>query len=133
MIWEWEWVEDDVQSLDNNFENSVDYVSETSISHISETSLGDSDKTNCSTADDAAANPLKFTVTFKCIGTQHDMHAQSILSKVSQILRNGQEVPVNIYPEPENPHDANAIASKCWVDDKWHRIGCRPRSIRLCP
>ena len=30
----WEWVEDDVQALDDNFENSVDYISETSISHI---------------------------------------------------------------------------------------------------
>ena len=111
-----------MQSLDDNFENSVDHVSETSFSHISETSLGDSDEMSCSITDDAVANPLKFTGTFKCIGTQHDMHAQNILSKVSQMLRNGQEVPVNVYPEPDNPYDANAIAFKCWVDDKWHRI-----------
>ena len=128
MIWEWEWLED-VQSLDS--ENSVDHASEKSISHISETSLGDSDETNCSIADDTA-DPPKFTVTFKCIGTQHDMHAQSILSKVSQMLGNGQEVPVNIYTEPDNPYDANAIAFKCWVDNKWHRIGYVVREALDC-
>ena len=30
---------------------------------------------------------------------------------------------MNIYPEPDNPYDAKAIAFKCWVNDEWHRIG----------
>jgi len=51
------------------------------------------------------------------------MHAQNILSKVSQLLKNGQQVPVNIYHEPDNPYDAKAIAFKCWINDEWHRIG----------
>ena len=63
------------------------------------------------------------TVTFKCIGMQHDMHAQNILTKVSRLIKNGQQVPVNIYKEPNNPYDAKAVAFKCWVDDEWHRVG----------
>ena len=42
---------------------------------------------------------------------------------MSQLIQDGQEVPVNIYPEPDNPYDAKTIAFKCWVDDEWHWIG----------
>jgi len=145
VIWEWEWTWYDPQSsvvgddtsetsfdtkdlVDHVSETSfgdidfVDYVSETSfddsIDHISETSFGDHDETDCSLEDDDP--PLTSTVTFKCIGTQHDMHAQNILSRVSQLLQNKQQVPVNIYREPDNPYNAKA---ECWVDYEWHRIG----------
>ena len=52
-------------------------------------------------------------MTFKCIGTQHDMHAQHILEIVSSHLDERKEVPVNIYPEPTNPSNSKAIALKC--------------------
>ena len=51
------------------------------------------------------------------------MHIQSILKIVIAQLYKGQEVPVNIYPEPLNQFDAKAIAFKCWVNNDWHRIG----------
>ena len=86
-------------------------VSETSIDHVSETSY-DSDETNCSIETTSAGNPSTSAVTFKCIGTQHDLHAQIILSKVSQLIQDGQEVPVNIYTESDNPYNAKAIAFK---------------------
>jgi len=147
VIWEWEWCSSDKTqlfvdhvpetSLQDGEQDSVDHVSETlfgeqdSVDHVSETSFGDqdydeasfydSDETNCDFEDD---DPLvTSTVTFKCIGTQHDMHAQNILSKVSQLIESGQQVPVNLYKEPDNPYDAKAVAFKCWVDDEWHRIG----------
>ena len=63
------------------------------------------------------------TVTFKCIGTTHDFHAQNTLRSVSQLLAKGDVVPVNIYPEPNNCYDSKAIAFKCWLEDDWHRIG----------
>ena len=116
VIWEWEWKE---------------YEAETSspksdITHVSETSFGnETDETYCSTEGCSTEEepPPEFTVTFKCIGTQHDLHAQAILKKVSQLLQDNQEVPVNIYPEPDNPFDSKAIAFKCWLDNDWHRIG----------
>jgi len=98
------------------------------ITHISETVLeSDSDETNCEQelngSTEAEEPPPEFTVTFKCIGAQHDRHAQIILKKVSELLHDNQHVPVNIYPEPENPFDSQAIAFKCWLDNQWHRIG----------
>ena len=70
----------------------------------------DSDATNCSTVKLS-------TVTFKCIGCQHDP-AQKILEMVSELLDEGEVVPVNIFSEEDNPYDANVIAFKCWMNDK---------------
>ena len=56
---------------------------------------------------------MQHTVTFKCIGTMHDFHAQSTLCRVSQMIDKGDIVPVNIYPEPSNCYDSKAIAIKC--------------------
>ena len=32
-------------------------------------------------------------------------------------------VPVNIFPEEDNPYDCRAIALKCWIGGEWQRIG----------
>ena len=117
VIWEWEW-EDDITNASGTDEN-VTPVSETSFSGGShqqgEDSEDDSDATNCI--------EVQHTVTFKCIGTTHDFHAQNTLCSVSQLLDKGDVVPVNIYPEPNNCYDSKAIAFKCWLEDDWHRIG----------
>ena len=99
------------------------------VSHILESSFGDraystsdpeekedSDATYCSTPD------KEHTITFKCIGCTHDLHAQEVLRYTSEQLHNGNVVPVKIFPEPSNQYD-KAIAFKCWMNDDWHRIG----------
>ena len=58
--------------------------------------------------------PLSWFMIFKCISTQHDLHVQTTLSRASQFIQDRKEVPVNVYPEPDNPYDAKAIAFKCW-------------------
>ena len=84
----------------------------------------DSDITNCSQdSNPTNHSEMQHTITFKCIGTTHDFHAQSALRRVSQLIDKGDIVPVNIYPEPSNSYDSKAIAFKCWLDDDWHRIG----------
>ena len=76
VIWEWDWFEDDVT-----------HISETTFSHhhsgdeLSEgdaESVADSDSTHCTTPEKL------YTVTFKCIGCQHDFHAQETLQAVSR-------------------------------------------------
>ena len=116
VVWEWEW--DDADS-------DVDHVSESSCEcentndhdnpHLkSESESGSEEETNL---------PLQsHTVTFKCIGATHDVNAQEALCKAAQLLQNG-DVPVMIVPEPENQFDSRAIAFKCQIKDKWHRIG----------
>ena len=109
MIWEWE------ESYDDN----ITHVSETNSIANSSNSLNsntDSDATQCSTV-------VQSTVTFKCIGCQHRTSSQDTLEVVSELLDQGEAVPVNVFPEEENPHDSKAIAFKCWVNNKWKRIG----------
>ncbi len=62
-------------------------------------------------------------VTFKCIGTTHDMHAQEILSKLSKRMKDDVEVPAKLVCEPENQYDSKAIAFVCLLNEQWHRIG----------
>ena len=115
VVWEWEWRDFD----------EVIHISETSFDQNNDEELDeqmeidseeDSDETRCST-------PVEHTVTFKCIGCTHDIHAQRTLQKVSVLLDDNEIVPVNIYPEPSNPYYNKAIAFKCWIDEEWHRIG----------
>ena len=98
VVWDWEWRDPE------------------EFSHVSETSFGDGslptsehgekedfDATYCSTPD------KEHTITFKCIGTTHNLHAQEVLRCVSQQLHNGNVVPVKIFPEPSNQYDSKAI------------------------
>ena len=62
-------------------------------------------------------------MTFKCIGCQHDFHAQETLQSESWLLDDRQVVPVNIFPEEDNSYDSRAIAFKCWLQNEWQRIG----------
>jgi len=124
VIWEWIW-EDDVTHASSQDEN-VSHISETNITHVSDSSVNghqeedsiknDSDATNC-------AEEIQHTVTFKCIGVKYVPNSKETLRKVSQLLLQGDIVPVNIYPEPNNPRDSRAIVFKCWLDDQWHKIG----------
>jgi len=112
VIWEWE------EPHNNDDMDAVTHVSETSFdSHHSEPHTdSDSDATQCS--------PVKqSTVTFKCIGCQHSASSQNALGKVSELLDEGESVPVNIFHEKDNPYDSKAIAFKCWLDNEWIRIG----------
>ena len=123
VVWEWEWDDDD---------SSVDHVSESSCEEEGNNdhnnpylqSDTDSDSEQELEPDDAH-HRLKqtHTVTFKCIGTTHDPTAQDTLRQASSKLKDGEEVPVQIVPEPENQYDSKAIAFKCNISGKWYRIG----------
>ena len=63
------------------------------------------------------------TVTFKCVGTNHDPARQDVLSDVSQALRQGDIVAARAEPEPTNQYDSDAIALLLHWKDKWHTIG----------
>jgi len=119
VIWEWEWLQD---------EDNITHVSESILScrsHNShENNAMDADSDAMDTDSDATnCSPMKLsTVTFKCIGCQHDPSAQKILEMVSESLDEEEVVPVNIFSEEDNPYDANAIAFKCWMNNEWKRI-----------
>ena len=66
---------------------------------------------------------ITHTVTFKCIGCTKDISYQETLARVSQIQNSNVDVLCKLYPEPNNPADARAIAFKVCLDNRWCTIG----------
>ena len=79
--------------------------------------------------DPPAATSVTHTITFKWIGATKTLGAQAALKKVSELLASGNHVPVELFPEPQNPYDSCAIAFKDFVNDDWHTIGYVVREI----
>jgi len=137
VIWEWEWIDHDVTEVSETmFMDDLEDNPDSDSTHCTPEDNPDSDSTHCTPEDnpdyadsDSTCCTQKdklekeHTVTFKCIGCTHDTVAQDTLRFASQLLDAGTLVPVDIYPEPNNPYDRRAIAFKCWVNDKWTRIG----------
>ena len=63
------------------------------------------------------------TVTFKCIGCTKDSSYQETLARVSQIRNCNENVACKLQPEPNNPADAQAIAFRVYLDERWSTIG----------
>ncbi len=57
------------------------------------------------------------------MGSNYHPESQSALSKVSELLSNGQVVPVQLSKEPDNEYDSQAIAFQCQLESHWRRIG----------
>ena len=79
--------------------------------------------------EEAAAVPMTHTVTFKCIGATKTRELQIALKTVSDILASGNHVPVELFPERDNPYDSRAIAFKALIKDDWHTIGYVVREV----
>ena len=75
------------------------------------------------TDEEAATVPITHTVTFKYIGATKTDESRETLKAVSELLASGNHVPVDLFPEPQNPYDSRAIAFKALVKDDWHTIG----------
>ena len=93
------------------------------VTHVSETTYDVADIAEESEKQGTNADDKLYTVTFKCMGCQHDHRTQNILEAVGNLLDEGQVVPGNIFPENDNPKDSKAVAFKCWFANKWQRIG----------
>ena len=112
VIWEWFWVDD------------IDHVSESSLKYIRALSPSlESSSTRSSHHSNSPEQVTLHSVVFKCIGCTHVRKRQDVLEEVSELLSKNEKVPVNIYPEPENKKDSQAIAFKCYIRNEWHVIG----------
>ncbi len=111
IIWEWSWEEltdhtytSDVSSstghnaVDANERQRNDYLLSSSDSDedIPEAPLSSSMKTHI--------------ITFKCVGSVHDLNAQEALKQAADLLRKAVTVPLKFVPEPNNQYDSKAIA-----------------------
>ena len=51
------------------------------------------------------------------------MQYQEVLKRAKDLRAVGNDVAVELVPEPDNPKDSKAIAFLCFVNGNWHRIG----------
>ena len=142
VVWGWEWISG--TALDVHMDNSTESDStrctpeesaDSDSTHCTPEENSESNSTHCMPEDDLDLEPMDYlhkeqhTVTFKCIGCTRDDDAQDALRYASQLFNVSTVIPVNIYPEPNNPYDRRAIAFKCWINNKWTRIGYVVRKI----
>ena len=125
VIWQWEWKDSTDAESDEESTSSITIIPETPPDSAS-TSDGEEEDT---TSDLGASLLIGFspvvthTVTFKCIGCTKDMKYQETLARVSQIRNRNVDVICKLYPEPNNPADARAIAFRVCLDKSWCTIG----------
>ena len=48
---------------------------------------------------------------------------QETLKRATQLQDKGENVPVRVHHEPENPMDSKAIAFECQIENQWKVIG----------
>ena len=118
VVWKWD-VIDDV-SEPEELDTSKEVESE---DNEREETESDSDH------EAVAATRGTHTVTFKCIGATKTPELQGALKTASELLASGNHVPVDLFPEPQNPYDSRAIAFKAFINDDWHTIGYVVREI----
>lgn len=124
VAWQWEWLPDSQPGSES--ESEEDSSSVQPLTH----SRTPSD-VGSGSEDQEEVQDVAHTVTFKCIGASRELQTQEILAKVAKLLDRGDIVSVDLFPEPENKYDSNAIAFKCLVDGSWHRIGYVVREALL--
>ena len=116
MIWKWD--TNVVASLDDN---AGDSKSDSESELDSNKSTGSPESENGNEED--VQEIFTHTVSFKVIGCKKELIYQDVLEKCRDAMQDGQDIPVRLTPEPENPFDSRAIAFMCFMDEKWYRIG----------
>ena len=114
ILWEWEWTDDMDLGIQSNTNMNVQTDESAS---VSESNMSSED---FETEDTSITT---HTVTFKCIGATKSPTSQAVLQQICELSKDGHIVPVNIFCEPENPIDSEAIAFRAHVSNKWQTIG----------
>lgn len=63
------------------------------------------------------------SVVFKVIGCTKEPNYQQVLKEARGLIQSGNNVPIKVVHETDNPYNAKAIAFTCFVGGKWQRIG----------
>lgn len=120
--WQWQWdvSDDDTEEPEDSTGSELEL--ERSEGEVSE-EYG-SDDGGLTHGDEFFSSLVTHTVMFKCIGVTREVDYQSTLCEANTSLRNNEDVPVRLTPEPNNLYDSQAIAFECQLKDKkWRRIG----------
>ena len=126
MVWEWEWIEDDVEesssevSDDLSARSSPELFSDYSQPTVEHSPTAHTEDTS---NEDDLVPAITHSVLFKCIGADKERNYQEVLFTAAKKHGEGINVPVKLQPEPSNKYDSKAIAFMCQTDSGWERIG----------
>lgn len=120
VIWHWEWKDHDVDGGSSDDDTSINVIPETPPSVSNDEDSDDDTAAAIHIGTDAV---VTHKVVFKCIGSTKELCYQERLAKASQLINRGEEVLVEIKPEPDNPVDSKAIVFQCKLDEAWVTIG----------
>ena len=118
ILWKWEWEEKHFTEADGS--------SSSCSGHITDESEGsDGSKKVEDNETEQHVDDIKHSVVFKCVGVTKNAHSQKLLAEISKKLRNQENVPVRLQPEPTNPKDSCAIVFECDLTSNhtWKPIG----------
>lgn len=78
-------------------------------------------------------NLTQYAEYFNLKGTSYHKHFQDALKQCKRLLLNKEEVAVQLFIEPINAKDENAIVVQAEMGHIWHNVGYIPggRSKRL--
>ena len=95
--------------------------------NISDSENSDDDSTTDLTASlsllTTGDTVITHTVTFKCIGSTKETQYQEALSNAVVRLNRGEDIPCQVFPEPNNPIDSEAICIHFKLDRKRYKVG----------
>ena len=77
--------------------------------------------------EEASGDDREHTLPFKVLGVTFK-HRQMRLEAASKELENGEEVRVDIQPEPDNDHNIDAIAVLLNYGSGWHQLDKLPKN-----
>ena len=63
------------------------------------------------------------SLVFKCVGSTKDGIYQDVLKMAAELEDKGENVPVRVQHEPDNPMHSKAIAFECHIENEWKVIG----------
>ena len=109
VVWEWEWQDDDSDGEHMSKSSTEDLGHSHHNPHIQ----SDTESSESEQELEFQLPSQMHTVTFKCIGTTHNFNAQEVLRRVSTLLEQGEQVPVKIFPEPDNQYHSKVITFQC--------------------
>ena len=126
MVWEWEWIEDDVEESSSEVADDLSARSSPELfSDYSQPTVEHSPTahTEDTSNEDDLVPAITHSVLFKCIGADKERKYQEVLFTAAKKHGEGINVPVKLQPEPSNKYDSKAIAFMCQTDSGWERIG----------
>lgn len=109
IVWKWSWEQDNEEAAE--------------ATSAEEATTPPSEEEDNSESVSSDMETEIHSLVFKCIGSTKEMCYQEALKRAVDLRDKGENVPVRVHHEPDNPIDSRAIAFECKIKNEWKFIG----------